>query len=215
MRMRGVRMTNMSMAFVIMGVAGAALIMIMRMVMHGSILPLWARLHFRNYRLVGSLTRSKLECIDAPANGCDDETSFWLTRLDAGKSILTGELRAGHDGTNCKIDLLGRARVYAHGGPNNVALWRKHAVPGAGGPGRYAIYPGLRNRIAHARKPLEHSEPGKPFANTHPDNSLSLGPHPAHFIFTVSVRSFWAATACGKCSKLRWLFRTFQSTCRQ
>src|SRR5215469_7272232 len=100
--------------------------------------------------LVGSLTRPALECIDALANGCDDETSFWLTRLGAGKSILTGEMRAGHDGSNCEIDLLGRARVYAYGGPDDMALWRKHSVPGTRGPGRHAIHPGLRNRTTHA-----------------------------------------------------------------
>src|SRR5262245_16804655 len=181
--MSGVRMADMGMTLVIMSVAGVNVVKIMRVVMHGSILPLWGLLRRHNRRLVGSLTRRPLECIDASANGCDDEASFWLTRLDAGKSLLTGELRAGHDGPDCKIDLLGRARVYAHGGPHNVALWRKHAVPGAGSSGRHAIHPGLRNRIAHARKPLEHSEPGKPFANTHPDNSLSLGSHPGDSVF--------------------------------
>ena len=74
--MSDVRMADMGMTLVIMSVAGVNVVKIMRVVMHGSILPLWARLHFRNYRLVGSLTRPALECIDAPANGCDHETSF-------------------------------------------------------------------------------------------------------------------------------------------
>ncbi len=76
MRMSGVRMAYVGMASVSMGWAGVAVVMIRRVAIHGSILPSWGRVCRRNRWLVGSLTRPALECIDAPADGCDDETSF-------------------------------------------------------------------------------------------------------------------------------------------
>src|SRR5882672_7321986 len=101
-------------------------------------------------RLLGSLTRPLREWIDAPPGGCDHEMSFPFCACWRGTSLHTGDLHSGNDGSHSKIELLGRARIHADGGPGDVALRRKHALPGTDCAGRHAIHPGLRDRAANA-----------------------------------------------------------------
>src|SRR5260370_23716950 len=85
------------------------------------------------------------------------------------------------------MELLGRPRVNAYGGPGAVALWREHALPGADCPGRHQDHSGLRHGTAHAGKPLGGTERGESSRDTHSGHALSLGPHSRDSVFFAAV----------------------------
>ena len=90
-------------------------------------------------------------------------------------------------GPGQQTEFLGCARLHANGGSGDVAVWRKHAVPGTCCAGRNAIHSGLRNGIAVARLALEFAGGGAESGNAHFGYALSLGPHSGDSVFHAAL----------------------------
>lgn len=91
-------------------------------------------------------------------------------------------------GPGQQIEFLGCARLHANGGSGDLALWRKHAVPGTRGAGRDTIYFGLRNGFAVAGIAVEFAGSGEKSGNAHSRDALSLGSHSGNSVFYAAVR---------------------------
>src|SRR5437763_5229580 len=167
------------------GMISAAVVVIaaVGMPVHAPILRAQDRPRSQSTRLLGSLTTGLVEWIDGLGNGCHDETSLWPS-----VGCCTSPLAREYGGCDHKIEFLGRARLHANSGSCHVALWRQHALPGAGSPGRYATHIGLRHWVAHAGQPLGRCGREQDPGNAHPDHALSLGSHSRCSLLCAAVR---------------------------
>src|SRR5882724_1276796 len=111
-----------------------------------------------------------------------------FARVDAERACTQGICIQSNDGSHSKIELLGRARIHADGGPGDVALRRKHALPGADCAGRHAIHLGLWDGVANAGEPLGGTKRREESRDTYFRDALPLGSYPGDSIFLAAVR---------------------------
>src|SRR5215475_170737 len=137
--------------------------------------------------LLGDLTLRTCEAIDGTCKRCEYQMSFPVHAMLAREETHSRGIAQENVGPGQQTEFLGCARLHANGGSGDVAVWRKHAMPGAGCTGWNAIHSGLRNRIAIAGHALEFAGGGAESGNAHSGDALSLGSHSGDPVFYAAL----------------------------
>src|SRR5579859_4141823 len=140
--------------------------------------------------LLGSLTLRACEAIDATRKHCEYQLSFPKHAKLAREETYSRGIAQENVGPGQQTEFLGCARLHANGGSGDVAVWRKHAVPGTCCAGRNAIHSGLRNGVAVTGFAVEFAGCGTESRNSHSRHALSLGSHSGNSVFHAAL--------CGK-----------------
>lgn len=138
--------------------------------------------------LLGTLTLKDSEAIDAASKHCEYRISFPGHAIGRGKGRLSRGITQENVGPGQQTKFLGCARLHANRGSGDLALWRKHALPGACGARRYAIHSGLRNGITLSRFKMERSTQRAKSRNAHSRHALSLGSYTRNSVLHAAVR---------------------------